>query len=110
MTVNPLYKLCLKFKYGPERELIGALTLYRNVKDLKVTAVHWKTERCSRGNALWVNALYPLLDAANMRCPWEAFGVYNIFRKIKDKGIGVYDKGAVLSPRQTAVIVRKRSA
>ena len=45
MTVNPLYKLCLKFKDSPEREFIGALTLYRNVKDLEVTAVHRKTER-----------------------------------------------------------------
>ena len=45
MTVNPLYKLCLKFKDSPEREFIGALTLYWNVKDLKVTAVHRKTER-----------------------------------------------------------------
>ena len=56
-TANLLYELCLKFTMA-EIEFIGALTLYRDVKDAKVTAVQIvKTEKRSSNNLLFINAL-----------------------------------------------------
>ena len=60
-----------KASEGLELEIIGALTLYWNVKDAKVTAVHiGKTERRgASGPLVQVAPLYVLPAPINMRGP-----------------------------------------
>ena len=54
-----------KVSEGLELETIGALTLYRNVKDVKVTAVHIGKPR----SAVQVAPLYDLPAPIHMRRP-----------------------------------------